>query len=492
MQVYLDTSRIADYRTFMRIKSLPTYRITGHVAEFSEEYGERIGLNSKRRYHAKYEPINGLFDYQTAIVAKAIAKRKYAVFADCGLGKTLIFLEYARYVRGVLPDNKSILIISPLMVIDQTLAECERWYGSALPIERVRSSDLREWLQVDTKRIGITNYEALRSETSRGNLGCLILDESSMLKSHYGKFSQECIRLGKGLEWKLALTGTPAPNDRIEYGNHAVFLDQSPNTNAFLARYFVNRGQTNERWELKPHALHPFYRSLSHWCIFLNNPGVYGWRDNSRELPPIRVHVHHVDLTDAQTALVSQETGALFATNFGGITSRSTLARIAKGSYRGKPVETLKPDFIRRLVDSFGDKSSIVWCLYNDEQDALKSMMPRAANIDGRTPPQERQRLIGEFKTGRIKTLISKPKILGFGLNLQIATRQVFSSLQDSYESYYQAVKRSNRYGSTECLEVHIPVTELEIPMVETVLRKAGNVQQDTQEQERLFSSHAF
>ena len=136
--------------------------------------------------------------------------------------------------------------------------------------------------------------------------------------------------------------------------------------------------------------------------------------------------------------------------------------------------------------------STIIWCHYNDEQDKCAALFPDAANIDGGTSQDKRQYLIEDFRAGRRKVLISKPRILGFGLNLQVATRQIFSGLQDSYEEYYQAVKRSNRIGSTEPLDVHIPVTEIERPMIETVLRKAAMVEHDTQEQERIFRTHGM
>jgi superfamily II DNA or RNA helicase len=243
----------------------------------------------------------------------------------------------------------------------------------------------------------------------------------------------------------------------------------------------VNRGQTNERWELKPHALRPFYRALSHWCIFLTDPSTYGWKDNVSTIPPIHVHIHDVDLSAEQNRAIQGETGQLFVTSLGGITSRAKLSRMAKCD------RTTKPAFIRDLIASWPDESTLVWCKYNDEQDMLAEVIPGAASIDGSTPPEERQRLVDDFKAGRVRVLISKPKILGFGLNLQVCTRQVFSGLQDSYEEYYQAVKRSNRVGSTRPLNVHIPITEVERPMVDNVLRKARRVDADTREQEAMF-----
>lgn len=485
MQVDFDLSSVNSYRDFLKVKSLPTYRIKGRSAWVPDEYAARLGQKEAKRRELAAELHPSLFDYQAAIAKLAIKKKKFAVFADCGLGKTLILLEFARHAQRAMP-RKRVLIISPLMVVDQTASEALEWFGQAPEI--VKSSDLGKWIVGKSSRIGITNYEALRDDVPQGNLGALILDESSLLKSHYGKYGQECIRLGRGLEWKLALTGTPAPNDRIEYGNHAVFLDHFPTVNSFLAKYFVNRGQTQERWELRPHAIKPFYRSLSHWCIFVSNPAVYGWKDNCGTLPPINVHIHDVDLTDEQSAAIQGETRQLFSTDLGGIVSRQRLSRIAKGKLGDGTIETRKPAFIKSLLDSFGGRSSIIWCKYNDEQNALAEMFPDAGSIDGDTPHEERMRIIADYKAWRCKVLISKPKILGFGLNLQITRNMIFSTLQDSYEEYYQAIKRANRYGSTEPLDVHIPLTDVERPMVETVLRKAKRVQEDTETQEKIFN----
>jgi superfamily II DNA or RNA helicase len=236
-----------------------------------------------------------------------------------------------------------------------------------------------------------------------------------------------------------------------------------------------------ERWELKPHALRPFYKALSHWCIFLTDPSTYGWKDNVHNIPPIHVHINDVRLSDKQEREVQQATGQLFVTELGGITTRAKLSRMAKcGS-------STKPQYIADMVRSWPDESTLIWCRYNDEQRALESVLPEAASIDGNTPQDERQRIVEDFKAGRVRVLLSKPKILGFGLNLQICTRQVFSGLQDSYEEYYQAVKRSNRIGSTKPLNVHIPVSDVERPMIENVLRKARRVEADTREQEALF-----
>lgn len=488
MRIALNTSNPADYRRFLAVKRLPQYRIAGGFAWFPDEYADRVGAVDEAHPPADYAPHPQMLDYQQGIARLAVEKERFAVFADCGLGKTFILLDFARNAADHLPAGRRVLIVAPLMVIGQTIAEAAKFYGDSLPIRRVSAADLQDWLNGEGEDgIGITNYDAIHDDLTPGVLGSMILDESSMLKSHYGKWGTTLIRLGRGLRWKLACTGTPAPNDRIEYANHAVFLDAFPNTNSFLARFFVNRGQTDNRWELKPHALRPFYRALSHWSIFVTDPSVYGWKDGPRDLPPIHTHHHNVPLTPEQVALAFEQGGDLFAINAGGITSRSVLSQIAKGHHKGQDVPTNKPAYIRELVESWPDESTIIWCLYNAEQDRIAREFPQAANITGQTPVGERERLIDDFKARRRRVLISKPAILGFGLNLQVATRQVFSGLQDSYEQYYQAVKRSNRYGSTRPLNVHIPITEIERPMVETVLRKAARVEADAREQEKEF-----
>jgi hypothetical protein len=484
MKLLLNPKSLADYQTFLRVKRLPVYRIRGRVAEFPDEYAADLGIVPAASSPFSYTPSPFLFDYQRDIASLAIRKRKFALFMDCGLGKTLVYFEFIRAALAALNNQKGALILSPPMVVEQTRDEYWKFYGDNMPIERVGSGDVSLWLKNCAGKVGITNFEAFRNPIDRGQLGVLAVDESDILASHYGKYGQGIVALGKGLEWKIGGTGTPAPNDRIEYALNAVFLDQYPTVNSFLAKFFVNRGQTQERWVLKPHALEPFYRSLSHWSIFLSNPATYGWKDNCGSIPEVHVHIHDVEMTPEQSAEVSKVTGGLFAANPGGITKRSALSRIAKG-IGGIP--TRKYRYIKALTQRWPNESTIIWCWFNEEQAELERVFPDAASIQGSTNHARRLELIADFKAGRRKVLISKPDVLGKGLNLQIATRQIFSSLIDSYRDYYQAVKRSNRIGSTKPLNVHIPVLDCERPMIENVLRKARLVLSDTAEQERIF-----
>ena len=487
MKLTLDLNSAEDYATFLKVKALPKYSFTGRVAEVPDEYAAQLGRKARKAKAGDFDPHPRAFDYQRDIAALAVRKRKFAVFMGCGWGKSLVLLMFARHVARLHP-KKGVLIVCPLMVVRQTAAEAQRFYGDDLPVRVLKAAELSEWLATG-RGVAITNFEAIREDLpANTNLAALIVDESSMMKSHYGKWGTRLIDLGKGLDWKLCLTGTPAPNDRIEYANHAVFLDHEPTVNAFLARYFVNRGETANRWEMKPHALRAFYRSLAHWCVFVDNPATYGWKDNAGNVPPVLTTIHDVPLTDAQDEATRRMTGNLFGVvEAGGIVGRGKLSQLAKGRVNGEVIETNKTRFVAELVKSFGDRSSIIWCKYNPEQDDITAALPGCASVSGSTGEDERAELIDAFQRGERRQLVSKPKVLGFGLNLQRCTRMVFSTVQDSYEEYHQAVKRANRVGSSEPLEVHIPVTELERPMLDTVLLKAQRVEADTREQEAMF-----
>lgn len=486
MRIVLNPNSIDDYRRFLAVKQLPIYKVRGCEVWFPDEYAERLGMAPQATGDLRYVPSPFLFDYQRDIAALALKKKKFIICVDPGYGKTLIYGEILRTVMKAIGRRQGGLLVAPPMVIDQTIAEYQKFYGDKLPVERVASGDLDTWLQSCAGKIGITNYEAFRNPLRRGQLGILIGDELHVLASHYGKYAQGVIDLGRGLEWKFGGTGTPAPNDRIEYANYAVFLDQFPTINSFLARYFVNRGQTNERWVLKRHSLEAFYKSLSHWSIHMSHPSVFGWKDNAATIPPYKIHIQDVAMTPEQTAAAQKLLGTLYVANAGGIVSRSKLAAIAKGI---GGIETLKYDHIRRLVDSMPSRSVVIWAERNAEQDMLEKTFPDAASIQGKTKDKDRTRLLEDWLQGRRKVLISKAEILGYGMNMQVSTAHIFSTLHDSWRDYYQCIKRSNRVGSTEPLDVYIPVTDIERPMVENVLRKAVRIDQDAREQAEIFKA---
>jgi len=494
MKIKLNLDSLDDYELFLRVKLLPTYRFVGRVAEFPDCYAERLGIWTKPDGRAPYAPARGLFDYQEFFARLMINREKFAMFARPGLGKTFVMAETALHAFNLVSPMKKVLICSPLMIVDQTIEEIKRFYGDQgihFPIERVTAKDLPEWTQEPGSHVGITNYEALTDDVDQGLLAYLAADESQIMKNAYGVRGNHLVRLGAGLRWKYCFSGTPAPNDRIEYGQTAVFLDAFPTINSFLSRYFVNRGQTQDRWDIKPHALGPFYTALSHWCCFLNSPTTYGFKDNADTIPPIHVHIHDVELTPEQNAVIRQTLGTLVVTQLGGIVTRAKLSQISKGSLKGKKVATNKFQYIRSLVDSWPDESTIVWCAYEAEQQQMEEWFPEAGSIKGSTKHDKRADIIRDFKSGKCRVLISKPDLCGLGLNFQIATRQVFSACTDSYEDWTQCIMRSNRVGSTRPLNVHVPVTDIERVLLENVLRKAKRVEEDMQTQERLFKQRS-
>ena len=490
MKIILDPNSLKDYAIFVKAKGFPRFNCRGCEIEFPDEYASLLDMKLpiEKSPQKKYVPIKVAMDYQAAIARLSIRKKKFAIFAACGRGKDLMMKETARHCLDVLPRDRKVLIMEPLNCIEQSIEETAKWYGKNMVLERVRSKNLNDWLLGSGGRFGICNYDALNEETLQGRLGALLVNESSIMKDS-GLWARTLIRIGAGLEYKFAYTGTPAPNDRIEYGNHAVFLDQFPNNNAFLSRYFVNKGETKERWVMKPHALGKFYREISHWCLFLNNPATYGFKDGTDPLPPIHVHIHEIHLSREQREAVYQLTGKLFILDEpGGITMRSKLSQIGKGNHNGKIIEAAKPEFIRNLVNSWKkEESTIIWCRYNGEQDQLEKIFPEAASIQGKTKQEKRWQMIKDFQERRTPIIISKPECMGYGLNLQQATRHVFSSCEDSYEDFVQCIGRSNRLGSKKSLNVHIPITEIERPQMDNVLRKAKRVQEDHEEQERIF-----
>ena len=495
MRVKMDLDSIDSYKLYLKIKALPSYRFIGRMAEFPDCYAERLGIGKKPDLLVPYTPAKGLFDYQEFFARLMVEREKFAMFARPGLGKTFVMAELALHAFKIVAPHKKVLICSPLMIVDQTMEEIHRFYGGQgidYPIEQIAAKDLPRWTQEPGDAIGITNYDALTDDVDQGLLAALLADESQIMKSAYGVRGNHLVRLGAGLRWKYCFSGTPAPNDRIEYGQTAVFLDAFPTINSFLSRFFVNRGQTQDRWEVKPHALGPFYTALSHWCCFLNTPATYGFKDNADTIPPIHVHVHDVDLTSEQTQVMRDMLGTLLVTKLGGIVSRGKLSQISKGSIKGKKIATNKFQYIRSLVDSWPGESTIIWCAYNDEQKAMEQCFPEAGSIKGETKHEKRVEIIRDFKSGDCPILISKADLCGLGLNFQIATRQVFSGISDSYEDWTQCIMRSNRVGSTLPLNVHVPVTEIERVLLDNVLRKAKRVEHDMDVQEQMFKSKSL
>ena len=380
-----------------------------------------------------------LFDWQKSCVRRSLSIGRFALFEDCGLGKTIQQGSWAHEVAR--HSGSRVLIVAPLCVGDQTIAELQR-FG----IDSGRD---------ETSRIQVINYERLHKVDASQFAG-VVLDESSILKSVDGKTKQRILEMFADTPYKLACTATPAPNDVTELGNHAEFLGVMTNAE-MLASFFVNKGQGRQSWELKGHASEAFYEWLATWSVFVSSPADLGADASSHVLPPIdyRGHMVKVDETTG---------GHLFFMGMGGIKDRSRIRRQTLEARVGAARAILLEDLGRQ---------SIAWCGLNAEQESLaKSIGDDCVSVSGSDSPDQKRAKIDAFLKGDARVLVTKPKIVGFGMNFQCASHQVFVGLGDSYELYYQAVRRSWRFGQEDPVTIDIVLSDIEGEVLANVQRK--------------------
>jgi DNA modification methylase len=482
------------YPDLLKVRALPEWRFVGpRVIETTAEHLASAGLAPELAAATYGEPAGYLFDYQKWVVEAALRKERFAVFADCGLGKTPIQLDWAR-LAGEAHGGRT-LILAPLQVVPQTIGEAARFYGDTLPIADLRDrAALKAWLD-DGPGIGITNYEKIDGTTDTLAVSAVVIDESSVLKASMGVRRTSLVNAFRGVRWKLCCSATPAPNDRLEYAEHAYFLEVVRSTREFLAMFFVNR---DGNWQLKHHGEKAFYRHLASWSVFMRSPAAYHFADNRQALPKLEMRYPRVDLTDAQRAAARRwERGdqpSLLGATPGGITSRTKVMQIAHGfELDGTEIRRFparKPADIAGLVNGdHGDEQVIVWVTFDEEGTQLGRLIPDAVVISGKTPQARRTDLIDAFRRAGDgpRVLICKASMLGHGLNLQACRIQIFSSMSDSFERFYQAIRRSHRYGQTRPVIVYVPLTELDEPMLRNVLAKQATWEADAGRQEQAY-----
>ena len=376
-----------------------------------------------------------LFEWQAEIVRWAVGRGRAAIFGDCGLGKTFMQLEWAR-----LSADRA-LIIAPLSVARQTQREAAK---IDLMASYVRDPD-----DVVSDGIYVTNYE-MAHHFDPALFGAVVLDESSILKNVSGPTRRRLTEQFCHTPAKLACTATPAPNDVAELCNHAEFLGILPR-NEMLAAFFVH---DEIGWRLKGHASEPMHEWMAKWAIALRRPSDLGWPDESYDLPPMHVYAEIVEVD-------IEAEGQLFATELGGVGGRSKVRR-----------STLD-DRVARAIELVSGKGQwIVWCGLNDEAHAIARAVDGAVNVEGSSDADDKAEALEAFQDGTIRVLVTKPQIAGFGMNFQQCHQMVFVGLSDSYEAYYQAVRRCWRFGQTEPVSVHVVVSTLERQIVDNVRRK--------------------
>lgn len=379
-----------------------------------------------------------LFDFQRDIVKWALRRGRAAIFADCGMGKTPMQLEWAHRVGG------NVLILAPLAVSQQTIREGQKF---GIDVHYCRSQDMSK------PGINITNYEMLEHfDPSQWN--GIVLDESSILKAYDGKTRTRIIEAFGKTPYRLACTATPAPNDYMELGNHAEFLGVMTRAE-MLSMFFVHDGGETQQWRLKGHAQRDFWRWLCSWAVMIRKPSDLGYDDGKFKLPPI-IHEQITIKVDKPTA------GFLFALEAQTLPERIQARR-----------ETVaeRVEACAALVNN-SDEPWLVWCNLNTESEALAKAIPDSVEVSGSDSMEFKESAMSDFISGKTRVLVSKSSICGYGLNFQHCRNVAFVGLSDSWESYYQAVRRVYRFGQKKTVKVYLITAETEGAVVANIKRK--------------------
>ncbi len=386
-----------------------------------------------------------LFDFQRDITRWALARGRAALFENCGLGKTIQQLEWAHQI--FVATGQDVLILAPLAVADQTVTE-GAGFGYSVTLCRSQD-DIRPG-------INITNYEMMH-RFSAGRFGAVVLDESSILKSHDGKYRNMLIDAFADTPYKLACSATPAPNDYMEIGNHAEFLGIMSRVE-MLAMFFTHDGGDTSKWRLKGHGEAAFYQWLASWAVMIQKPSDLGYDDGAFILPALNLH-HHVIEATVESAW---ELGTLFPVEAIDLQGRQRARKASTGQ---------RVQAVAAMVDA-SDEPWVLWCNLNDEADQLERAIPGAVQIAGRDKPEHKEGAMKAFSAGEIRVLVTKPSIAGYGMNWQHCANVAFVGLSDSWEDYYQAIRRCWRFGQTQEVNCHIVTAETEGAVVANINRK--------------------
>jgi DNA modification methylase len=375
---------------------------------------------------------NNLFPFQKFIVKRALKSGKYAIFADCGLGKTLMQLEWAYQVTKY--TDRPVLILTPLAVKGQTIKEADK-FG------------------IDISNIEIWNYEQL------DNLDCskysgVVLDESSILKNFEGSTKKLIIDNFRKTQFKLACTATPSPNDPMELGNHSEFLDVM-GRNEMLAMYFVHDGGETAKWRLKGHAVKLFYQFIGSWSIMLNKPQDIGYNMEGYALPSLNLIEKQIKTEKRDNGILFNDT-AISATNFNQELRLTKITRM---------------DEVVSIVNN-SDENFIIWIKQNEEGEYLKRLIPDGIEVKGSDSPEYKEKMLLGFANNEFRILITKTKIAQFGLNYQNCRNQIFASLDFSFEGLYQAIRRSYRFGQKNEVNIYLISTDTMSNVIQSINNK--------------------
>ena len=385
-----------------------------------------------------------LHPWQAEIVQWAVETSRAAIWADTGLGKTRMQLEWARL------SGTPAMVIAPLAVCRQTVREAAKLGIEARYVKHPNEVD-------PFGQVSVTNYERVHAFPA-AMFDTVVLDESSILKQSDGATRTALIEWARDVPHRLACSATPAPNDPEELTNQAEWLGHMSRTH-MLAAYFVH---DKDGWRIKGHAGGPMVSWMASWAVALRRPSDMGGDDTGYILPGLEIVPH---LVESQV----EEDGALFAVELGGVSGRSKVRK-----------QTLddRVAVAAGLVAAEPDEPWLLWCGLNAEAEALADAIPGAVNVHGTLHPDQKADALMGFADGGFRVLITKPQIASQGLNYQHCARMAFVGLGDSYEMFYQAVRRCYRYGQSRIVQAHLIVSDIESQIIDNVKRKEAQANQ--------------
>jgi hypothetical protein len=386
-----------------------------------------------------------MFLFQKDITKWSLKKGRAALFEGCGLGKTIQQLEWGRIVSQ--HTNGMVLILAPLAVSGQTVDEGEKFGIKVTPCRK----------QEDCKSgLNITNYEMLEHFDPSEFTG-IILDESSILKSYDGKFRNFIIDSFLNTPYKLSCTATPAPNDYMELGNQSEFLGVMTRAE-MLSMFFVHDGGDTSKWRLKGHAVKKYWEWVASWAVMLQKPSDLGYPNDGFELPELRIHQVVIEVNKPNT-------GGLFAIEAQTLQERQQARRETAEERSEKCAEIINPI----------DESWIAWCNMNNESELLTKFIDGAVEVRGSHSNEYKIKVTHDFINKIAKKIVSKASIYGYGMNFQHCCKMAFVGLSDSFEDWYQAVRRCWRFGQKNPVDVYVITAETEGAVVANIKRKEAD-----------------
>lgn len=431
------------------------------------QYDQFITEKTKRSESFGFDPLSitaPLFDWQRHVVEWAVKKGRAALFEDCGLGKTAQQLEWASQVCR--KTGGSVLILTPLAVAHQTADEARKFGIIATVVE---SND-----DIKGPGIWITNYEKLEKFDCDQFVG-VVLDESSILKNFTGKMRKMLTQTFQATPYRLCCTATPSPNDYTEFGQHADFLGICSPAQ-MLATFFINDTFNTGDWRLKKHAEKEFWAWVASWAACVSKPSDLGFSDEGYLLPALNLQTITVEVDHAAGASDGElfRHASLSATTIHKEMRLTSPARVAK---------------IAEIVNA-SNESWIVWCNTNDESDQLARAIPDAVEVKGSDTSKQKEERIDAFTQGRARVIVTKAGIAGYGLNWQHCRNVAFVGLSYSFEDFYQALRRSYRFGQTKEVNAFIIQASTEDAIMRTIQRK---IEQHKEMQNRMkLAAEAF